>query len=119
MVQHRAARFVLGRYGKEDSVTEMLTELNWNPLQLRRKLARLCQLYKMHSRITNINIDQILLEPDYIGLRDHEKKIRLIQSKLLFYHNSFFPKTIRDWNRLAPRIIQESHSVEQFRKLLL
>ena len=32
MVQRRAARFVTGRYGMYESVTQMLEELTWVPL---------------------------------------------------------------------------------------
>jgi len=39
MLQHRAARFVLNRPWRRncrDSVTDMLTTLNWQPLEKRR-----------------------------------------------------------------------------------
>ena len=39
MVQRRAARFVKGRYGMYESVTQMLEELTWVPLSKRRENA--------------------------------------------------------------------------------
>ena len=42
----RAARFVLGRYGKTDSVNEMIKELGWEKLEARRKSKRLGNMYK-------------------------------------------------------------------------
>ena len=48
MIQHRTARFVLNRPWRRnmrDSITEMLTSLEWLPLQLRRKCTRLTQEY--------------------------------------------------------------------------
>ena len=36
MVQRRAARWILSRYNRQDSVTDMLNELGWKSLQSRR-----------------------------------------------------------------------------------
>ena len=63
MVQHRAARFVLGkpwRRCKRDSITNMLNQLNWTTLEKRRKYARLTLLYNnyLHQElgaIMNLN----------------------------------------------------------------
>ena len=37
MVQRRAARFVKGRYGMFESVTQMLEQLTWTPIKKTRK----------------------------------------------------------------------------------
>ena len=37
MVQRRAARFMKGRYGMFESVTQMLEQLTWIPLSKTRK----------------------------------------------------------------------------------
>ena len=41
MIQRRAARWVLRRYDRLDSVTDMLSSLKWRSLELRRSDARL------------------------------------------------------------------------------
>ena len=41
MVQRRSARFVKGRYGMFESVTQMLEQLTWMPLSKRRENSRL------------------------------------------------------------------------------
>ena len=92
MVQRRAARFVLGRYDRTDSVSEMLDELKWKPLEFRRKVARLCQLFKLYNRINNVNIDSILLVPNHIGFRDHEKKNLSCAITPSFLSQFFFSK---------------------------
>ena len=54
MVQHRAARFVLGkpwRRCERDSITNMLNQLNWTTLEKRRKYARLTLLYKILHKL--------------------------------------------------------------------
>ena len=51
MVQRRAARFVKGRYGMYESVTQMLEELTWVPLSKRRENARLILFYKIINNL--------------------------------------------------------------------
>ena len=54
MVQHRAARFVLGkpwRRCERDSITNMLNQLNWTTLEKQRKYARLTLLYKILHKL--------------------------------------------------------------------
>ena len=45
-VQRRGARFVLNRYRNTSSVCEMIDTLGWQPLEERRRNARLSMLYK-------------------------------------------------------------------------
>ena len=45
-VQRRAARFVLNDYSHHSSVTNMLSRLQWDSLEFRRKKSRLHMLYK-------------------------------------------------------------------------
>ena len=62
MVQCRAARYVLNCYERSVPVTEMLKQLDWETLELRRKRARLTVLYKMHCYLVAID-QQKYLEP--------------------------------------------------------
>ena len=64
-----------------------------------------------------LDVSNIIYKPHYMGRKDHEKKIRIIQSRLLSYHNSFFPKTVRDWNTLSSGLV-ETNSVVEFKELL-
>ena len=59
MVQHRAARYVLNCYERSASVTEMLKQLDWETLELRRKKARLIMLYKMHCNLVEIGQQEV------------------------------------------------------------
>ena len=54
MVQCRAARYVLDRYERTASVKEMLKQLDWETLELRRRKARLTMLYKMHYNLVKL-----------------------------------------------------------------
>ena len=62
IVQRRAARYVLNCYERSASVTEMLKQLGWETLGLRRKKARLKMLPKMHCNLVAIDL-QKYLEP--------------------------------------------------------
>ena len=48
-VQRRAARFVLNDYSYNSNVTDMLSKLQWDSLELRHKKSRLHMFYKSIS----------------------------------------------------------------------
>ena len=54
MVQRRVARFVKGRYGMYESVTQMLEELTWVPLSKRRENACLILFYKIINNLAMV-----------------------------------------------------------------
>ena len=58
MIQRHAARRVLGRYDRLDSVTDMLSSLKWKSLELRRSDTRLCMLYKQSNGLATYECDK-------------------------------------------------------------
>ena len=111
MTQHRAARFVLNRPWRRyhlDSMTRMLTELQWPTLQTLRSNARLILLYKLihhHQLIPN----QYLPTPAFpITRANHRFKFQHYTSRTTMYHNSFFPRTIPEWNKLPSTIVESN-----------
>ena len=118
MVQRRAARFVLDDYDRKKSVTDMLSKIGWDTLQNRRQLSRFCFMFKMYHGYCKLDVSDIILEPCYVGRNDHRKKIRRLQSRVLQYHNSFFPRTIREWNKLPAEIL-ETESAQEFKRMLI
>ena len=115
MVQRRAARFVLNNYTRDSSVSEMLSEIGWNLLETRRKIARLCLMFNIYHGCGNLG--NHIEKPYYVSRNDHQKKIRRIQSQLLSYYSSFFPKTIREWNQLNGETIQAT-TIQEFKAML-
>ena len=105
MVQRRAARFVLSKYGRNESVTDMLSELEWQTLESRRMVARLSLFYKMYNHLIPLDVSETVLPPSHTGPRDHKCKVNRIPSRLLQYHSSFFPRTIRQWNNLHSSVV--------------
>ena len=90
-VQRRAARFVMNDYRRTSSVTEMLTNLDWDTLQERRDLARLSHVSMMY-RIVHGLVDipaELYLTPSTSNHRFHQ-----IRTSNSTYQQSFFLRTI-------------------------
>ena len=99
-IQRRAARFVTNNYRRECGLTstQLIYSLGWYSLQERRKTARLCMLYKAINREVALSID-MLCRPDN-RTRGSTQNFRTIQTKKRPFANSFFIRTIPDWNKL-------------------
>ena len=99
-VQRRAARYVYNDYTSRTPgcVTEMVKELGWESLQDRRQISRLSLLYKAHHGLVDID-KATYLKPGDSRTRSHTGFYQEHTAHEV-YHNSFFPRTIRDWNRL-------------------
>ena len=41
-IQHRAERFVIGRFGRTDSITDIISSLSWPTLEVRRNYLDTC-----------------------------------------------------------------------------
>ena len=59
--QRKGARFVTGIYSYTESITSMLDDIHWLPLQHRRKVKRLVTFYKATNNLSPVNI------PDYVA----------------------------------------------------
>ena len=77
MVQRRAARFVKGRYGMYESVTQMLEKLTWVPLSKIRENARLILFYKIINNLVMVP-DSGLENVDGRTRKKHNLKFRHI-----------------------------------------
>jgi hypothetical protein len=103
MVQRRAARFVLARYHNTSSVTEMLHQLNWETLADRRRRARLIVFYKIQYALIAVPLPPIVIRPDK-PRPGYPHQFRVPFCNTEAYKNSFFPRTIRNWNTLPASI---------------
>ena len=116
MVQRRAARFVKGRYGMYESVTQMLEELTWVPLSKRRENARLILFYKIINNLAMVP-HSCLEKADGRTRKNHNLKFRHIGYNMDPYGQSFFPKCISAWNGLAQEIA-EANTLDLFKSKL-
>lgn len=120
MVQRRAARYVTNRHGNRSCVRDMIGHLEWKPLETRRKEARLCMLYKIEHDLVAIDKQDRLVKTNPIthsGRTGHKDSFILPHCRSDYRKESFFPRTIRDWNRLPPDIVSVE-SMEAFKSQL-
>jgi len=101
MVQRSAARFVCNRYHNTSSVTSMLEYLNWQSLERRRQIARLCFMYKIVNGLIDIPRD-IYFFSTIRSTKPHTFQTYHCQTN--YYKFSFFPYTIVDWNKLPGEV---------------
>ena len=98
------ARYVKNNYHDRSPgcVTNMLTDLQWLPLKEQRRAHRLSYLRKIKNQEVDIDPGNII-QPGDSRTRG---RARIRQQSVLstVYHQSFYPRTIRDWNQLPTRI---------------
>ena len=99
-VQRTAARFVHGDFSRTSSVTAMLNRLQWTPLQERRRQSRLVLLFKIRYGFVDVPWEQYLTHRTS-STRGHASRFINLQTRTDSYRQSFFPRTIRDWNCLS------------------
>ena len=100
VVQRRAARFVKGKYGMFESVTQMLEQLTWITLSKRRKNSRLILFYKIINNLAVV--PQSCLEKADVRTRKKTfSKVPPHRLQLDPYGQSFFPNCFSAWNGLA------------------
>ena len=89
----------------------MLQYLKWEPLAERRTKARLIIMYHIIKGKIAIPMDTAYLQPGRHG--------RYIQHTHRYqqYKNSFYPRTISDWN-LLPSWLKDSDTSDSFKNRL-
>jgi hypothetical protein len=79
---------------------------NWGTLASRRKLSRICALFKAYSAERAWRaIGDRLQRSHYLSRVDHERKIRSRRQRTDRGKYSFVNKTIQDWNQLPAEVL--------------
>ena len=99
-VQRRAARFIKSKYKKEDSVSAMIKDLEWNTLEQRRRKARLSMLYKIRHDQVQVKFVKLKRLKSRGGRRGHTEQYERVTCKSEYRNQTFLPKTVREWNSL-------------------
>jgi hypothetical protein len=103
--QRRAARFVIGDYSRESSVTSMLKELKWPTLQQRRTNTKVVMMYRIVHHLIAIPSQMYLTPATTRTTRGHGQKFQIPFSRIECHQNSYFPSAIRTWNNLPAVLI--------------
>lgn len=114
-VQCRAARFCCNDFRYTSSVSSMIGQLGWPSLLDRRRTSRLTELHKVIHGSSPISGDNILSR-SCRATRGNSSGLSFITlaCRIHCFKFSFFPRTIRDWNRL-PAQIQNMSSLDLFK----
>ena len=79
---------------------------NWENLASRKKLSRLCALFKAYSGGRAWKpIGDRLERPHYLSRVDHERKIRSRRQRTDIGKYSFVNRTIQHWNKLPAEVL--------------
>ena len=98
MCQRRAVRYVKNIYSRRSSVTTMLESLNWTSLEERRRKHRIIHFFKAENKYSGLIVPEYLTRSN----RDNSKYIHP-QCRTEIHKNSYFPRTVKDWNSLDCR----------------
>ena len=111
MVQHRAARFVTNNYNYHPgSMTSILHSLHWPTLETRRTVNRLIVFHKIIYHQVATEIPQHYLVNNRKTRHSHSVNIMQPQCNTKAYEFSFYPRTIRDWNKLPRDTVTDTDS---------
>jgi hypothetical protein len=115
-VQKRAARYVRNNYNYNSatSVSNIVKDLNWAVLQDRRKNTRLCLFYKIVNNKVKIDPSDKLIPTGRASRAHNGNSFRQQQCSTNIRRDSFYPRTIRDWNAL-PSSTVSAVSLESFK----
>ena len=105
MVQRRAARYVTNSHHNTSSVSSMIEDLNWKSLEDRRKIAKLTMMYKLVNGLVLVNTEDRLIPPDRISRNNNTKAYQIPSCRTEIRKESYFPRTIRDWNALPDNCV--------------
>ena len=110
LLQRQAALWCTGGY-KHTKHVELLKELGWEQLSLRRKCHRLFIMYKIINNNTPLYLKRLIPDTvvDHTGynLRSANNFTIPIYVKS-FCKKSFIPQTLREWNELSMHIRSSS-----------
>ena len=117
MVQHRAARFVTGRYHNTSSVATMLNDLQWETLEARRANFRIAMMFRIIHGYVAVPPD-VYFHPSRGRTRqNHEHYILPQHAPTDYLKGTFFVATIPLWNALPSQIVS-APSLEAFKTRL-
>jgi hypothetical protein len=93
-------------------------ETGWETLAQRRRIARICALFKAYTGTRAWKaIGDRLLKPCYLSRDDHNRKIRTRKQRTDVGKYSFVNRTIQNWNQLPAGLLASVPcSLSTFRK---
>ncbi len=113
-VQRRAARFIANDYDRTSSVSAIMNKLDLCPLAERRRDTRLTLFFKVVNGLVAVPAADYLIHRETETRKKHNKTFNVFAPKTEIFRNSFFPKTVKDWNSCSEQLVQ-SMTLEEFK----
>ena len=102
----RRRRWVCNNYSTYSSVTTMIESLNWVTLRERRKISTLSSFHDIVYKASVVNIPPHFLRTTRHTRHHHPLHFIHPSANTTAYRNSYFPRTIIDWNSLSTSSIE-------------
>ena len=117
-LQRKAVRFVSGNRSREEGVVSgLLAERNWLSLQSRRKTSRLCMVFRMVNNLVGLEVCDYFKFKSSATRSRHNLQFQRFSCGSEVARNSFFYRSIVDWNNLDSNIVNVP-TLEMFRSRL-
>ena len=104
-IQSRAGRFVTKRFKYTESITEIISSLNWQSLENRRNITDIITCHKILHNKLEVPTQNVFI-PHTSHTRSDTQPFKNIVCSVDAAKNSYFPRTISRWNKLPPNIGQ-------------
>lgn len=104
-VQARAGRFVTGRHMRTDSITDIMSSLNWQTLEHRRDYTDLVTCHRIIQNKLVVPTRNVFV-PHTSNTRSKIQPFQNIVCYVDAARNTYFPRTISRWNGLPLDISQ-------------
>ena len=114
-VQWWAARFVMKDYHPTSSVTVMINKRKWSSLHHRTDTIRLQMMYKITHQLVDMKLSDYITY-NHGTTRGHYYKLTIPFSRTDSYKYSYFPTTIKLWNKLLKETVNAT-SINDFTDL--
>lgn len=100
-VQRKAVRFVYNKYSYLHSPSDLIARAGLLTLRNRAKLARLKMLFQLIHKQLNIDSSRFIsISETRQSRHKHPLTLQEYRFNTNCFKNSFFPQSIREWNRL-------------------
>lgn len=117
-IQRKAIRFVYASYSWRISPSVLLEKAQLTKLEQRRYYERQKYMYLLYHDKLGISRDGYIEPVIRRSTRSlHSKKLKEFSCKTDNFKNSFFPRSVREWNRLKADVV-ECRTVESFMNAL-
>ena len=113
MIQRKSARWICNNHSRHSSVTEMLRHLNLEPLEDRRRAARLVLMYKILNKEIAVPEQDLGITRNSRATRGNYTQDKLCVSRVHTNELQYYPvaRTTHEWNRLQ----QSMGTIQAFR----